>query len=492
MKLILPNTAGFAPGSTLSLMMLNPVTGGKDSVGQMTVSADGQTMTSTGLISLGNRGSASSGGPPPGVLPQTGGPTFSDCLYVEPQPLISTPMSMCDGCQSTGNGSAPPANNGGTAPAEARGGALDSDAGLITGEYFLDHQLATYQSQGQNIGIDLQYSSAQADPNPVVQYQFTYPPAGDTEILASIQVSVTVAGVLQGSPITYTAPNGIDGATFNVPFQINASALPTGVYPYTMSVLEQFGTVTPQWVGNNVQGYVNVVNAASDPLGAGWSVGGLQQRLATGHKRTGPCSRPDSRVPSVLIMSTEAAKPISKTSLATTPSSAQIMVNNGMGAFAGSVTASDTVVGTASGDYNGDGKPDLAVVSSSTLEILLNNGTGGFTVGSSDSIPSGYEAKGIVAGNFNGSAVTLAVLLASTSTNAYSVAIYTSTGSGTFGTPVITAAGHGHIIGFGSRFDRRGRLQWRRQERRRLHHGRRRARRYARHQRRVDVIGNER
>ena len=55
---------------------------------------------------------------------------------------------------------------------------MDSDAGLVTGEYFLDHQLVTYQSQGQNIGIDLQYSSAQADPTPVVQYQFTTPLGG--------------------------------------------------------------------------------------------------------------------------------------------------------------------------------------------------------------------------------------------------------------------------------------------------------------------------
>ena len=109
-------------------------------------------------------------------------------------------------------------------------------------------------------------------------------------------------------------------------------------------------------------------------------------------------------------------------------------------------------MGTASGDFNGDGKPDLAVVSSSTLEILLNNGSGGFTAGSSYTIPSGYEAKGIVAGNFTGhtgSVLDLAVLLASTSTSAYSVAIYTGTGTGTFGTPVITAAGNGASSGSG-------------------------------------------
>jgi hypothetical protein len=61
-------------------------------------------------------------------------------------------------------------------------------------------------------------------------------------------------------------------------------------------------------------------------------------------------------------------------------------------------------------------------------------------------IPSGYEAKGIVAGNFTGhtgSTLDLAVLLASTSTDAYAVAVYTGSGSGTFATPVVSAAGNG-------------------------------------------------
>ena len=88
----------------------------------------------------------------------------------------------------------------------------------------------------------------------------------------------------------------------------------------------------------------------------------------------------------------------------------------------------------------------MAVVSSSTLAIELNNGSGGFTAGSSYTIPSGYEAKGIVAGNFTGhtgSTLDLAVLLASTSTDAYAVAVYTGSGSGTFATPVVSAAGNG-------------------------------------------------
>ena len=36
----------------------------------------------------------------------------------------------------------------------------------MTGEFFQSHQLAIYQSQGVLNGIDLQYSSLQADPYP--------------------------------------------------------------------------------------------------------------------------------------------------------------------------------------------------------------------------------------------------------------------------------------------------------------------------------------
>ena len=105
-QLTLPNTAGFAPGSVLSLMMLNPLTGGHDAVGLMKVSADGQTMTSTGLISFGGAAGSSSGGPSPEVTPDISAASFSVCLFVIPQPPIGMPMQTCLDCQSTAGGAA--------------------------------------------------------------------------------------------------------------------------------------------------------------------------------------------------------------------------------------------------------------------------------------------------------------------------------------------------------------------------------------------------
>ena len=144
---------------------------------------------------------------------------------------------------------------------------------------------------------------------------------------------------------------------------------------------------------------------------------------------------------------TEGQTYVQDLALATTTSAVQIMPNpRRSGQFSATSSDSDRVVGTAAGDYNDDSEPDLAVVTSSTLAIELNDGSGGFTAGNSYTLPSGYEAKGIVVGNFTGhdnSDLDLAVLLASTSTGAYYVAVYTGDGEGSFATPVISAAGNG-------------------------------------------------
>jgi hypothetical protein len=167
-----------------------------------------------------------------------------------------------------------PGGNGGTAAGAAAGAAtggggeifMNSNAGLVTGEYFQDHQTAVYQSQGRGRGIDLQYSSAQADSKPVVQYQFTTPVAGDSSAITWIKAQVTLAGVVQGAQTYYSIPSGglADGTTYNIPLQVDASSLATGVYPYTMTVTENFGGAEPAVVvTTGGSGYVNVVNITS-------------------------------------------------------------------------------------------------------------------------------------------------------------------------------------------------------------------------------------
>ena len=86
-------------------------------------------------------------------------------------------------------------------------GPLESNASLITGELFEDHQLATYQSQGQLNGIDLQYTSLQAGSDAVVSGAWQVNSDGGYQAITYVTMGLTVDGVSQGSQVTITTIN---------------------------------------------------------------------------------------------------------------------------------------------------------------------------------------------------------------------------------------------------------------------------------------------
>src|SRR5580692_1160992 len=90
--------------------------------------------------------------------------------------------------------------------------------------------------------------------------------------------------------------------------------------------------------------------------------------------------------------------------------------------------------GVATGDFNGDGKPDLAVAAGPGLTILLGKGDGSFQSGASYSIANFTLA--IAVGDFNGdSKLDLAV------TSSGTVSVLFGNGDGTFQTPVSYGTG---------------------------------------------------
>jgi Big-like domain-containing protein/VCBS repeat protein/FG-GAP repeat protein len=92
----------------------------------------------------------------------------------------------------------------------------------------------------------------------------------------------------------------------------------------------------------------------------------------------------------------------------------------------------------AVGDFNGDGKPDLAVCNGldNTIDVLLNQGNGSFSVGSP--IPVGSGPSAVTAGDFNHDG-KLDLAVSNQSSN--NVSVLLGTGDGTFMTPVTYAVG---------------------------------------------------
>ena len=116
-----------------------------------------------------------------------------------------------------------------------------------------------------------------------------------------------------------------------------------------------------------------------------------------------------------------------------------ILLGNGTGGFtqpAGSpVGAGITPISVAVGDFNLDGKPDLAVANqgSNNVTILLGNGMGGFTQPAGSPVGAGTTPRSVAVGDFNlDGKPDLAV--ANNSSN--NVTILLGNGSGGFTQPV--------------------------------------------------------
>lgn len=151
---------------------------------------------------------------------------------------------------------------------------MASDASLVGGQFYQDHQIAPYQSLGQLNSIDLQYSSLQADDQPIVGGAFNLQTDWGMFTFTSMKFSLLVNSASQGNPVTinnFMQGNGVYLTNF---LAANASGLSTGMYTEqltvtfnrTMIASETFTNPLPLLLDNN----------SSSPYGSGWTIGGLQ------------------------------------------------------------------------------------------------------------------------------------------------------------------------------------------------------------------------
>lgn len=120
----------------------------------------------------------------------------------------------------------------------------------------------------------------------------------------------------------------------------------------------------------------------------------------------------------------------------------------GNGAFntAGSLYTQGFPAGTAVGDFNGDGKLDVAIAGGgsttypdSGVAVSLGNGDGTFTQAAQSPISLGQDLSAIVAGDFNGDGK---LDLAVTDETANTVSVLLGNGDGTFQAPLTLAVGN--------------------------------------------------
>ncbi len=112
------------------------------------------------------------------------------------------------------------------------------------------------------------------------------------------------------------------------------------------------------------------------------------------------------------------------------PSTVSILLGNGDGTFQPHVDYPvGSPTGVAVGDFNGDGKPDLAVANGDSVAILLGNGDGTFQAAVDYGTAGGTSA--VAVGDFNGDGKP--DLVVSNSVDS-SVSIFLNSGSGTFPT----------------------------------------------------------
>lgn len=112
-----------------------------------------------------------------------------------------------------------------------------------------------------------------------------------------------------------------------------------------------------------------------------------------------------------------------------------ILLGNGNGTFTQAANSPVMVYGSISsisvGDFNGDGKPDLALanVSNANVIILLGNGNGTFSQGPNSPVPVGLHPNSVAVGDFNGDGIAD---LAVANSGGDTVTILLGNGSGAF------------------------------------------------------------
>lgn len=149
-----------------------------------------------------------------------------------------------------------------------------SSASPQTGGFVHDIPLPSYRSLGESRGMKLMYNSLSADPRPIIPFDSTI--VFQAAVPPTVSYTLDVAGVQQGSEV-FVDTAGLDenvNETIRNGVQLDATAFPTGRYPYSLRVTSNYAESS---VSATLTGEVLVNNESSSPFGAGWGLSSLSR-----------------------------------------------------------------------------------------------------------------------------------------------------------------------------------------------------------------------
>jgi hypothetical protein len=135
-------------------------------------------------------------------------------------------------------------------------------------------------------------------------------------------------------------------------------------------------------------------------------------------------------------------------SASSTASTVSVLINNRDGTYLPAVNYSvgSTPVAISIADFNGDGKLDIAVIdqSASSISVLLGNGDGTFQAQKTTSITTGNSPDSLAIGDFNGDGkLDVGVTVNLPQAGQRAVAVLLGNGDGTFQSPINYDSGSG-------------------------------------------------
>jgi len=411
-----PNIDQLPPNSETDIWSLDPATGGFVVVGTGRVSADGSVIETV-----------------------SGGIRAADWHFILPilidllQDLINNFNLNPDNCL----------------PCE-----LGSKNHVNSGNFSVEHRLAGYRSLGQGRRHRLIYNSLSADPKPIITVTPTISPV--SAVPDTISSNLTVNGITQGQEV-FTGTSGLDETAFETlrfAFQIDGTGLETGLYPYSLTLRNNFRVSS---AARTVNDTVLINNQIGSPFGAGWTLAGVSRlheapngdalvTLGNGGILAFSKSSPGRFRAPTLFSTGVVTKDLvvgdfnrdgnTDIAVANLVSDLSIHLGDGSGEFA---TRTDfggfgTLESMALGDFNEDGILDIVMAQGESFAITLGDGTGAFLPPTFFQIPPGTgflaSAQSLTVADFNEDSN---LDVATANINGNDITVFLGDGAGSFG-----------------------------------------------------------